>query len=110
MFLIEVSELFTTIQCISHAFVTLAFSIQTRNTLAHFLNKNDTLKHRQSDYYALNLSIMLFSSFRSHLWFIVENALVITLSQASCYLRHPNINEGGKQFLKRELGSELVSF
>jgi len=35
--------------------------------------------------------------------------LVVTLSQASCYLRHPNIDEGGKQFLKRELGGELVS-
>ena len=34
---------------------------------------------------------------------------MVTLSQASCYLRHPNIDEGGKQFLKRELGSELVS-
>lgn len=46
--------------------------------------------------------------FRSSLWFIVENALVVTLSQASCYLRHQNIDEGGKQFLKRELGMELV--
>ncbi|XP_066919119.1 nucleoporin NUP188-like [Clytia hemisphaerica] len=46
---------------------------------------------------------------RSHLWFIVENSLIVTISQASCYLRHPNINEGGKQFLKRELGSELTN-
>merc|ERR1712025_1405423 len=47
---------------------------------------------------------------RALLWFIIENALMVLLSQASCYLRHPGVEERQKSFLKRELGSELGTF
>ncbi|XP_057314860.1 nucleoporin NUP188-like [Hydractinia symbiolongicarpus] len=47
---------------------------------------------------------------RSILWFIIDNALIVLISQASCYLRHPSIEARQKQFLKRELGSELSNF
>lgn len=42
--------------------------------------------------------------------FTMENALIIALSQACRYLRDPGLDPRVKQFLKRELGSELVSF
>lgn len=41
--------------------------------------------------------------------FTMENALIIALSQACRYLRDPGLDLRVKQFLKRELGSELVS-
>ena len=44
------------------------------------------------------------------LMFTMENALVVALSQACRYLRDPTLDPRVKQFLKRELGSELVSF
>ena len=43
------------------------------------------------------------------LMFTMENALVVALSQACRYLRDPTLDPRVKQFLKRELGSELVS-
>ena len=46
---------------------------------------------------------------RELLTFIMENTLIIIMSQSSCYLRHPGVEPRTKQFLKRELGSELVS-
>ena len=39
----------------------------------------------------------------------MENALIVALSQACRYLRDPTLDPRVKQFLKRELGSELVS-
>lgn len=47
---------------------------------------------------------------RSSLMFTMENALVVTLSQACRYLRDPSLDPRVKQFLKRELGSELGNF
>ena len=41
--------------------------------------------------------------------FTMENALIVALSQACRYLRDPGLDPRVKQFLKRELGSELVS-
>lgn len=46
---------------------------------------------------------------RSLLMFTMENALIVALSQACRYLRDPGLDPRVKQFLKRELGSELVS-
>lgn len=46
---------------------------------------------------------------RSLLMFTMENALIVALSQACRYLRDPALDPRVKQFLKRELGSELVS-
>jgi len=46
---------------------------------------------------------------RSLLMFTMENALIVALSQACRYLRDPSLDPRIKQFLKRELGSELVS-
>lgn len=39
----------------------------------------------------------------------MENALIVALSQACRYLRDPSLDPRVKQFLKRELGSELVT-
>ncbi|CAH3134960.1 unnamed protein product [Pocillopora meandrina] len=47
---------------------------------------------------------------RSLLMFTMENALIIALSQACRYLRDPGLDLRVKQFLKRELGSELGNF
>jgi len=47
---------------------------------------------------------------RSQLWFLIDNVLIVLISQASCYLRHPKVDEREKQFLKRELGTELSNF
>ena len=41
--------------------------------------------------------------------FTMENALIVALSQACRFLRDPTLDPRVKQFLKRELGSELVS-
>lgn len=46
---------------------------------------------------------------RSLLMFTMENALIVALSQACRFLRDPGLDPRDKQFLKRELGSELVS-
>ncbi|XP_068699835.1 nucleoporin NUP188-like isoform X3 [Montipora foliosa] len=47
---------------------------------------------------------------RSSLMFTMENALIVTLSQACRFLRDPALDPRVKQFLKRELGSELGNF
>lgn len=47
---------------------------------------------------------------RSLLMFTMENALIVALSQACRYLRDPTLDPRVKQFLKRELGSELDNF
>ncbi|XP_065061464.1 nucleoporin NUP188-like [Rhopilema esculentum] len=44
---------------------------------------------------------------RNILNFVIENSVVIIMSEASFYLRHQTINPRTKQFMKRELGSEL---
>ena len=41
--------------------------------------------------------------------FVLENSLLVTMSQAVRYLKDPNLSLRDKQLLKRELGSELVS-
>ena len=41
--------------------------------------------------------------------FILENALYIIMSQACRHLRDVELSPRDKQFLKRELGAELVS-
>lgn len=46
----------------------------------------------------------------SSLWFIIENAIVVLMSQASCYLRHPRLDPRNKEFLRRELNGELTNF
>jgi len=47
---------------------------------------------------------------RSLLWYIIDNTIIVIMSQASCYLRHPGIEARNKQFLRRELGSEMSNF
>lgn len=40
----------------------------------------------------------------------MENALYILMSQATRYLRDPNLPSNEKQLLKRELSTEMVKF
>lgn len=40
--------------------------------------------------------------------YVMENALYIIMSQATRYLRDPNLVSTDKQLLKRELGTEMV--
>ena len=70
----------------------------------HCCNRFSFFTHRKT-----YIIFFFFFFFRALLWFIIENALMVLLSQASCYLRHPGVEERQKSFLKRELGSELVS-
>nr|KAG5705744.1 hypothetical protein BaRGS_027403 [Batillaria attramentaria] len=45
---------------------------------------------------------------RSLLLFVMENCLTLAMTQAVRYLREPSLPQRDKQFLKRELGTELV--
>ena len=45
---------------------------------------------------------------RALLQFVMENCLTVAMSQACRYLREPSLPQRDKQFLKRELGTELV--
>ena len=47
--------------------------------------------------------------FRSMLTFVLENSLLVIMSQAVRYLKDPALSLRDKQLLKRELGAELVS-
>ena len=40
--------------------------------------------------------------------FLMENSLLLVMSQTMRYLRDPQMNQREKQLLKRELGAELV--
>ena len=46
---------------------------------------------------------------RALLQFVMENCLTLAMTQACRYLREPSLPQRDKQFLKRELGTELVS-
>ena len=41
--------------------------------------------------------------------FVMENALMLTMTQVMRCIRDPNLSQRDKQLLKRELGAELVS-
>ena len=47
---------------------------------------------------------------RKILSYTMDNSLIIMMSEASCFLRNPEVEVRSKQFVKRELGSEIVSF
>nr|XP_047145984.1 nucleoporin NUP188 [Hydra vulgaris] len=47
---------------------------------------------------------------KSLLWYIIDNSLIVILSQACCYLRMSSVDERSKHFLRRELGTELSNF
>ncbi|KAK7495801.1 hypothetical protein BaRGS_00013021 [Batillaria attramentaria] len=47
---------------------------------------------------------------KSLLLFVMENCLTLAMTQAVRYLREPSLPQRDKQFLKRELGTELNSF
>jgi len=40
--------------------------------------------------------------------FVMENALMLIMSQVMRCIRDPNLSQRDKQLLKRELGAELV--
>ena len=40
---------------------------------------------------------------------LLEPVVMVLISQALCYLSHPDLDDGDKELLKQELASELVS-
>ena len=55
------------------------------------------------------LIFMYILLYRQLLQFVMENCLTLAMTQACRYLREPSLPPRDKQFLKRELGTELVS-
>ena len=45
---------------------------------------------------------------RPMVMFVMENALMLTMTQVMRCIRDPNLSQRDKQLLKRELGAELV--
>lgn len=51
-----------------------------------------------------------FNLIRTQLFWVMEQVVLLLLSQAVRYLIDPTIDDHSKQLLKRELSSELVSW
>lgn len=47
--------------------------------------------------------------YRHLVLFVLENSLLLIMSQACRYLKEPTLSARDKQLLKRELGADLVS-
>ena len=62
--------------------------------------------HDACSNHSLSLS---FALFRSSVNFIMDNSIILVLSQALLYLKDPRVEQANKQLLKRKLASELVS-
>ena len=51
---------------------------------------------------------ILLLCYRSLVFFVMENALYLTMSQGMLYLKDPQVSPREKPLLKRELGTEMV--